>query len=220
LRHVYCRLVITDTCANDIPDMLVCAVISGCAFLALPSLPFELRGSNSPIIVPPQSARLSLSATLFCCPGPMPNSLQVTGTTLCVSAASHNWDSSTSLAVCDSTRSTQRWVYGTGANAQRLVTGDNWCLDVAGVSTSNGASVVLWSCGGGDNQKWSQDAQGRWRPGHAPTMCLDAAGSNAIAGAAIVINTCSNAASQVFSCLPGSSSCSGEHCRLQHRSDL
>jgi Ricin-type beta-trefoil lectin domain/Glycosyl hydrolases family 18 len=31
----------------------------------------------------------------------------------------------------------------------------NSCLDVAGMSKNNGASVLQWSCWGGDNQKWS-----------------------------------------------------------------
>ena len=28
------------------------------------------------------------------------------------------------------------------------------CLDVAGISNSDGAGIQQWSCWGGDNQKW------------------------------------------------------------------
>ncbi|WP_157930561.1 RICIN domain-containing protein, partial [Glycomyces xiaoerkulensis] len=29
------------------------------------------------------------------------------------------------------------------------------CLDVSGASTDNGALVQLWTCHGGDNQRWN-----------------------------------------------------------------
>ena len=30
------------------------------------------------------------------------------------------------------------------------------CLDAYDAGTGNGTSLVLWSCNGGDNQKWSR----------------------------------------------------------------
>jgi len=46
-------------------------------------------------------------------------------------------------------------VVGEGGGYYRLTAKHSGrCLDVAGVSTSNGANVQQWECHGGDNQKW------------------------------------------------------------------
>ena len=57
--------------------------------------------------------------------------------------------------------STQTWAVEPvkGKNAVRIrslhESLNTWCLDVGGISTAEGAEVVLWSdCHGGDNQAW------------------------------------------------------------------
>jgi hypothetical protein len=61
------------------------------------------------------------------------------------------------------------------------------CLDVQGASGSNNAAVIVWSCNGGDNQKWIADREGRLRPLHAPNKCLDIAGAGGGNGVQLVI---------------------------------
>lgn len=75
-----------------------------------------------------------------------------------------------------------------------------FCLDVSGGSTSQGSSVIIWTCSQSANsgQMWAADSLGRLHPRLAPRMCLDSAGSSLTLGTKLVINTCSSAASQVF----------------------
>jgi hypothetical protein len=48
----------------------------------------------------------------------------------------------------------QQW----NLNADGTVTGaqSGLCLDASGAGTANSTPVILWSCTGGNNQKWSR----------------------------------------------------------------
>jgi hypothetical protein len=117
----------------------------------------------------------------------------------------NDYRSRLSLANCTGSKSqpgTQAFVSGVDPNPKRLQTaatsGSSFCVDVSGGGTTTGSIVILWSCGTGNNQKWTQDALGRWSPAHAPGMCLDTDKGNMTIGTLFVINKCSNATSQVL----------------------
>ncbi|HIO91714.1 MAG TPA: hypothetical protein EYG68_02585, partial [Leucothrix mucor] len=56
---------------------------------------------------------------------------------------------STMLATCNNNRASQRWTVGKGV----IKSLSGKCLDIEGGSTANGASVIVWSCHGGKNQR-------------------------------------------------------------------
>lgn len=66
-------------------------------------------------------------------------------------------------------------------------------LDVEGAGTTNGTKTLLWSNGGGDNQKWIVTSLGngyyKISPKHAPSMALDVAGGGTVNGTQIQIYT-------------------------------
>lgn len=45
-------------------------------------------------------------------------------------------------------------VVGTTSSVRGV--GSQRCLDVSGGATANGAKLVLWTCHGGANQRWSR----------------------------------------------------------------
>ncbi len=64
-------------------------------------------------------------------------------------------------------------------------------LDVAGVSTADGAQVQIWSDADGNNQRWKLEDQGNgyWEiiPQHATSMRLDVSGSGTSNGTNVQI---------------------------------
>ncbi|HIB8181453.1 TPA: EndoS/ChiA family endoglycosidase [Elizabethkingia anophelis] len=66
-------------------------------------------------------------------------------------------------------------------------------LDVGGAGTVNGTKTLLWTNGGGDNQKWIITSVGngyyKLSPKHAPYMALDVAGGSSSDGTQIQIYT-------------------------------
>ncbi len=47
---------------------------------------------------------------------------------------------------------------GSGATVQLAAVRSGKCLDVTNTSTSEGTSLIQWSCNGGTNQKWLRTA--------------------------------------------------------------
>jgi hypothetical protein len=70
----------------------------------------------------------------------------------------------------------------------------NRCVDVANVSTANGAQAQLWDCNRGTNQSWTYDA-GRTLVVYG-NKCLQPANNATAAGTALVIWDCTGQASQ------------------------
>jgi lysophospholipase L1-like esterase len=68
------------------------------------------------------------------------------------------------------------------------------CLDVAGVSTTNGTAVQLWDCWGGSNQMWSYTASKQLMV--YGSKCLDAYGQGTSNGTSVVIWDCNGQANQ------------------------
>ncbi|WP_246001370.1 ricin-type beta-trefoil lectin domain protein [Allorhizocola rhizosphaerae] len=69
------------------------------------------------------------------------------------------------------------------------------CVDVAGVSTANGAQTQLWDCHGNTNQRWSYNAGSRQLTVYG-NKCLDASGQGTSNGTRVVIWDCSGQANQ------------------------
>jgi dienelactone hydrolase len=67
------------------------------------------------------------------------------------------------------------------------------CADVEGVSQANGARLLLWTCNGQVNQRWTQTAAGELRVYDNP-KCMDAGASGQ--GARVTINACNGGNSQ------------------------
>ena len=108
----------------------------------------------------------------------------------CLSKASSSSDNGTALVMmpCQGDDSVQTWRL---AQDNSLVSADDEskCVDIAGLSTTNGTKIWLWDCWGGAGQKWSVSA-GIALVGPAG-KCLDAGATFA-----------TNSTAVVFSCYP------------------
>lgn len=87
-------------------------------------------------------------------------------------------------------RTNQQWTY-TAASELRVY--GNKCLDAAG--TGNGVKVQIYSCWGGDNQKWRLNSDGSI-VGVQSGLCLDAAANSTANGTLIQLYSCSNGSNQ------------------------
>jgi hypothetical protein len=61
------------------------------------------------------------------------------------------------------------------------------CVDVSNVSQANGTPLVLWTCNGQTNQRWTRTAAGELRV-YNNTKCMDAGSGQS--GTAVTINDC------------------------------
>lgn len=87
----------------------------------------------------------------------------------------------------------QHWRHTPGNTIETLTR----CLDVAGNSTSPGATVILFNCNGVGGQQWVPQANGSIL--NPPSgLCLTAPGSSWANGTQLIINTCTGAANQQF----------------------
>jgi hypothetical protein len=68
------------------------------------------------------------------------------------------------------------------------------CVDVANVSTANGAQVHLWDCHGGANQQWTYTSSRQLRV--YGNKCLDAFGAGTSNGTAAIIWDCHGGSNQ------------------------
>ncbi|MES2830672.1 MAG: ricin-type beta-trefoil lectin domain protein [Pseudomonadota bacterium] len=69
----------------------------------------------------------------------------------------------------------------------KLSSQSNLCLDVQGAGKTNGTPVMLWTCHGGDNQKWEQSNNRLVVYGN---KCLDVPGGNTKDGTGLIIWDC------------------------------
>ncbi|HST81247.1 MAG TPA: ricin-type beta-trefoil lectin domain protein [Kineosporiaceae bacterium] len=73
--------------------------------------------------------------------------------------------------------------------------GSKRCLDVPGVSTTNGAKLTLWNCNGGSNQQWSYNSTTKELQVYG-NKCLDGDNHGTVNGTRAVIWDCTGAANQ------------------------
>jgi mannan endo-1,4-beta-mannosidase len=87
----------------------------------------------------------------------------------------------------------------TGQQVTRSSTGElkinNKCLDAEGWGSSNGTRVVLWDCGGGNNQRWNVNSNGTITNVHNG-LCLDANNAGTANGTQIILWSCNGGSNQ------------------------
>lgn len=71
------------------------------------------------------------------------------------------------------------------------------CVDVTGSGTGDGTSVILYTCTGNANQRWTRPGDGTFR---SLGKCLTASGTTA--GSYVVLSTCSGATTQSWTTHP------------------
>ncbi len=93
--------------------------------------------------------------------------------------------------------STGQWSGGgTSSSTHMLVsTASGNCLDVANQNTSPGATIDIWECNSGSNQKWNLNADGTLT-GVQSGLCLDVAGQKTAAGTPVDTWTCNGQGNQ------------------------
>jgi hypothetical protein len=72
--------------------------------------------------------------------------------------------------------------------------GSNRCLDVPGLSTTNGTLLEIWDCNGGTNQQWASLSNGELQV--YGNKCLDVPGNSTAAGTRVDISDCTGGANQ------------------------
>jgi hypothetical protein len=72
--------------------------------------------------------------------------------------------------------------------------GSNRCLDVPGLSTTNGTLLQIWDCNGGTNQRWTVLSDGALQV--YGNKCLDVPGHATAAGTRVQIYDCNGGANQ------------------------
>jgi O-glycosyl hydrolase len=92
---------------------------------------------------------------------------------------------------CTSGNANQTYAY-TGASELRIA---GKCLDASGQGTSPGTKVILWTCSGGPNQKWTLGIDGTVK-GVQSGLCLDVSGAATANGSLVQLWTCSGANNQ------------------------
>ena len=87
---------------------------------------------------------------------------------------------------------------------------DNYCVDVQGVSRSQGAQVYVWDCLNADNQKWTLDDQRRLVSTNSK-MCMDVYQGATGNGSGIVQWPCGPQANQKWTYNPADRSLKPDH---------
>ncbi|MFF0477721.1 endo-1,4-beta-xylanase [Streptomyces sp. NPDC004284] len=144
---------------------------------------FNGDGSRKPAHTSVLNALNAASPT----PTPTPGSGQIKGIASgrCLDVPGSSGADGTQLDLWDcNNQADQQWTY-TAAGELRVY-GDK-CLDAAG--TGNGAKVQIYSCWGGDNQKWRLNSDGSIA-GVQSGLCLDAAANGTADGTPIQLYSC------------------------------
>ena len=71
--------------------------------------------------------------------------------------------------------------------------GSGKCLDVPSGSQTDGTALIIYTCSGSTNQRWTRTAAGELRI-YNNSKCMDAGGNQQ--GSAVTINSCNGGGSQ------------------------
>lgn len=108
----------------------------------------------------------------------------------CLDAAATN---GARVQISDCNRSAgQRWTLN-GANGS-IVGNAGRCLDASGGSSADGTAVIVWTCSGNTNQKWTLNADGTITG--IGGKCLGTVANGTAAGSQLELRTCAGNASQ------------------------
>ena len=95
---------------------------------------------------------------------------------------------------CSGSDQAENWKY----SSSELVHNGK-CLNDKG-SGGSGSKVILYSCNGGSNEKWSELANGELKlQAHGGTLCLDDPRSSTANGTQLIVYTCKDSANQKWS---------------------
>jgi O-glycosyl hydrolase len=92
---------------------------------------------------------------------------------------------------CTSGNPNQQYTYTSASELQ--IAGK--CLDANGRGTTSGTKVILWTCNGADNQKWTLNVNGSIT-GVQSHLCLDVTGAGTANGSLVQLWTCSGGTNQ------------------------
>ena len=102
-----------------------------------------------------------------------------------------------------STSASQSWILR-GVQVELPSTFPFRCANVKGSKTASGTPVILYSCGGQPNERWSLKSDGQLYglgSDNGKTMCLTSSGLTA--GSLVSLSTCTDSAEQVWSVVNG-----------------
>ena len=95
---------------------------------------------------------------------------------------------------CSGSDQAENWKY----SSSELVHNGK-CLNDKG-NGGSGSKVILYSCNGGSNEKWSQLSNGELKlAAHGGTLCLDDPRSSKTNGTQLIVYTCKDSANQKWS---------------------
>lgn len=95
-----------------------------------------------------------------------------------------------------------------GGSAKEIVGAGGKCVDVNGASSTDGAKVQLWTCNGGNNQKWTQNGTTL----RSLDKCLDVTGNSQTDGAIVRLWSCNGASGQNWTAQSDGSIRNGTKC--------
>ncbi|MGH3227015.1 MAG: ricin-type beta-trefoil lectin domain protein [Streptosporangiaceae bacterium] len=95
---------------------------------------------------------------------------------------------------CSSSDQAENWKFSNGELVH-----NGKCLNDKG-SGGSGTKVILYSCNGGSNEKWSELANGELKlSAHGGSLCLDDPRSSTKNGTQLIVYTCKDSANQKWS---------------------
>jgi hypothetical protein len=109
----------------------------------------------------------------------------------CVDVAASANGTQAQLWDCTTGRTGQTWTRTTAGELR--VNGK--CLDAEGAGTADGTKAILWDCHGGNNQKWTVNANGTIT-NNANGKCLDADSRGTANATRIILWSCNNGTNQ------------------------
>ncbi|MGH3858863.1 RICIN domain-containing protein, partial [Actinokineospora sp.] len=89
-----------------------------------------------------------------------------------------------------------------GARVGPIVGGSGKCVEPSGGSSADGTALVLWTCGGGADQRWTAPGDGTVR---ALGKCMDVAGGATANGTKVQLYNCNGTGAQLWSAQPDGS---------------
>ncbi|MFI8500010.1 endo-1,4-beta-xylanase [Streptomyces sp. NPDC085524] len=152
---------------------------------------FDGNGSKKPAYTSVLGALNAGSSTPTPTPSPGSGQIKGVGSGRCLDVPGAVTTDGTQVNLWDcNNRANQQWSYTAGGELRVY---GNKCLDAAGAG--NGAKVQIYSCWGGDNQKWRLNSDGSV-VGVQSGLCLDATGNGTANGTMIQLYSCSNGSNQ------------------------
>ncbi len=92
---------------------------------------------------------------------------------------------------CSGSDQAENWKFSNGEFIH-----NNKCLNDQG-NAGSGGHVILYSCNGGSNEKWSELANGELKlKAHGGTLCVDDPRSSTKNGTQLIVYTCHDSANQ------------------------